>query len=67
LFASKEDALKQQLMCCHQKLYAGNKECSFEELRAWRYIARKKEEEEQQRKMDQYVSAKMQKLKADIE
>ena len=53
-------------MFCFDKIYAGNRECSFEELRAWKYMARKKEKDEQQRKLDEMVQERVKVLQADM-
>jgi hypothetical protein len=67
LFTNQDLAPNQKRAYCFEKIYAGNSECSFEELRAWRYQAKKKEREEQQKHVDQLVIARVELLKVDLE
>lgn len=67
LFANQGLAPNEKRAYCFEKLYAGNSECSFEELRAWRWQAKKKEQEEAQKRVDQLVNARVEQLKVDFE
>jgi len=40
-------------MYCKDKVYTGNKEYSLEELRAWSWMAKKREREQREAEMNQ--------------
>jgi len=54
LFASADSqSTNQRPMYCKDKVYTGNKEYSLEELRAWSWMAKKREREQREAEMNQ--------------